>query len=249
MDKNKVMHLNSVIYRLYDTDNFLLLRKNLLAQLDTLIPYAYASILLADMEGKTGGFREPVCVPEDFVQLENRYIHMAHKDHTLWYLEAGQPMVICESKMVSDAKRLASPIYQECYKAYGIYDTLQATIAYDHVALGAMTLYRTMKEGRFGEEDSFCLQLIVNHLNRLFYNHLVGGGTDKVRPSDMKVLQEQYVLTKRETEILMHCLNGKDDREIVEELQISPYTLKKHMHHIYQKLKVSSRWDLLKFKP
>ncbi len=58
----------------------------------------------------------------------------------------------------------------------------------------------------------------------------------------------QETLTERESEILGHLLAGESDEQITQELSISSGTLKKHLQHIYRKLGIQARWELLRFK-
>jgi DNA-binding NarL/FixJ family response regulator len=57
--------------------------------------------------------------------------------------------------------------------------------------------------------------------------------------------EDQEELSKRELEILELMADGASTNEMVEKLFISPRTLKKHIQHIYQKLHLKSRVDLL----
>ena len=49
------------------------------------------------------------------------------------------------------------------------------------------------------------------------------------------------LLTRRETEILGWIARGRTSREIAAILVISPYTVRKHVEHILEKLEVSTR--------
>ena len=52
---------------------------------------------------------------------------------------------------------------------------------------------------------------------------------------------EQYQLTKRETEILHLLVDGLDNKNIAETLFISLETVRNHIRHIYEKLQVHSK--------
>ena len=54
----------------------------------------------------------------------------------------------------------------------------------------------------------------------------------------------RYGLTRREEELLCLLVAGRTNREIGEELTISIGTVKTHVHHIYEKVGVSSREEL-----
>src|SRR5204862_3529571 len=48
-------------------------------------------------------------------------------------------------------------------------------------------------------------------------------------------------LTNRETEILGWVARGKTNQEIAAVLIVSPHTVRKHLEHVYEKLRVNSR--------
>ena len=55
----------------------------------------------------------------------------------------------------------------------------------------------------------------------------------------------KYGVTDREREIILKVIEGKSNAEIARELFISLATVKTHLHNIYRKLDVDSRYDLL----
>jgi DNA-binding NarL/FixJ family response regulator len=59
------------------------------------------------------------------------------------------------------------------------------------------------------------------------------------------IKQSQYNLTNRENEILEFLAKGYRYKEIAEKLFVSIETVRSHVHHIYDKLQVSSRTDAL----
>ena len=61
------------------------------------------------------------------------------------------------------------------------------------------------------------------------------------------MMQRPDILTRREGEILARLLTGASDEDIAAALVIAPGTLKKHLQHIYRKLQITARWELLKF--
>lgn len=55
----------------------------------------------------------------------------------------------------------------------------------------------------------------------------------------------KYGITGREQEIILMVMQGKSNADIAGELFISLATVKTHLHNIYQKMDVNSRYDLL----
>jgi DNA-binding CsgD family transcriptional regulator len=55
----------------------------------------------------------------------------------------------------------------------------------------------------------------------------------------------KYAITERECEIIQKVIQGKSNADIASELVISLATVKTHLHNIYTKIGVDSRYDLL----
>ncbi|HSL28364.1 MAG TPA: helix-turn-helix transcriptional regulator, partial [Anaerolineales bacterium] len=55
----------------------------------------------------------------------------------------------------------------------------------------------------------------------------------------------RYGITDREREIILKVVQGKSNADIAGELFISLATVKTHLHNIYKKIGVESRYDLL----
>ena len=60
-------------------------------------------------------------------------------------------------------------------------------------------------------------------------------------------LAEDKTLTAKEIEVIEKILNGKSRKEIADELHISENTVKTHLKHIYEKLEVANKQELLTF--
>jgi len=63
---------------------------------------------------------------------------------------------------------------------------------------------------------------------------------------DLNLLRGQQHLTRRETDVLRHLLDGSNNQEIVEELAIAVQTVKDYLSDIYRKFDVPDRFALLR---
>lgn len=59
-----------------------------------------------------------------------------------------------------------------------------------------------------------------------------------------ELFQKDEILTKREQEITKEVLNGLNNPQIAQKLEISERTVKVHLSNIFQKLHVSNRFEL-----
>ena len=66
------------------------------------------------------------------------------------------------------------------------------------------------------------------------------------REEKLNFICNKYGISQRESEIILHVLSGKSNKEIEEKLFISGHTVKNHLYSIYQKLKIKSRSELFR---
>lgn len=120
----------------------------------------------------------------------------------------------------------------------------------------ASTLY-TIVSGRYFESSfdytSAFLALIavatIMYIYRTDFSVLFLSNDTEIVSKDKKTMLEEiaekYGLTDREREVFYLAYEGLSNPEIAEQLFISKYTVKHHMHSIFEKMNVSGRVDML----
>jgi DNA-binding NarL/FixJ family response regulator len=78
-------------------------------------------------------------------------------------------------------------------------------------------------------------------------SRLIGRALDRLLRREAGAREVAGLLTARELEIMRMLASGLRNKEIAEKLAISIGTVKIHLHHIYEKLHVSSRLELLRY--
>lgn len=245
MDYNTVLNLNSVIYQIYNTKDFNYMKKAVLSSLRTLIPCVCASIIMNYDEQETI-FSDPTVVPDNYLELEERYINIQQKDGSLWVLHKTQSMVFKDTELMPDEERVKSEYYQACLAPFGLHYSVDITITDGRKMMGIMSLYRTKAQGDFTNEEVSILRLLSDHFNARFAAR--NDASQSVDSENMDPYIAQYDLTSREAEILKLIFIGYDNEAISAELCISPYTLKKHLQNLYRKTDVSGRVQLKALK-
>lgn len=95
---------------------------------------------------------------------------------------------------------------------------------------------------KFTNEELDILNFLLPHLENLYKNFYI----DVSESNDFSTcLEEQSLLTKRETEIANLLGKGVSPTNISKKLWICQSTVYKHISHIYEKLNVSNRQELL----
>ena len=93
------------------------------------------------------------------------------------------------------------------------------------------SISRSNESGDFTDRDRDMLQLLRPFLVALHERF----------DADVPASAQVDGLTNRETEILGWVARGKTNQEIAALLIVSPHTVRKHLEHVYEKLRVNSR--------
>lgn len=247
MDNNKVHALNNIIYLVYNTADFAELKRSILYSIGTLVPNDCASILMANDPDSESILCDPICWPEKYQAMEERYLLVEPHDYSRWLMRKKSSAVINATSLLPDEEREKTELYRICFAPFGLHYSVDVAIAANGIFLGVLSLYRRKENGDFQEEELLLLQLLSEHLDARFYRTRMGGGHDDTSgEADRKRrLAVRYGLTAREAEVLLLILDGKRNEDITERLCISGNTLRKHLQNLYRKTGVTGRTQLL----
>lgn len=239
MEKNSIMLLNDIIYRIYTVENFDEMRRSVLDFLQYLIPSSVSTFYLASSKTPYE-LERPVClgISEERSQL---YLDQFQKiDYTRWTFAAPTAAAYRETDLLHDDARVNTPYYKAMFEPSGIHYSAIITIIHEGVFLGVIDLFRPKNDGDFTDEEMFYLDMLKGHLGFRLYQSLQKLKEKRKVYPDKEDLSSQYGLTPREIEIVYLLLDGVSKADICEQLYISPNTLKKHISNLYRKLDVKN---------
>lgn len=244
-EKNSIMLLNDIIYKIYTIENFDEMRRAVLEFLQYLIPTPVSTFYLAskkapyELECPIG-----IGLKEERWQL---YLDQFQDlDYTRWTFAAPTASAFRETDLMHDDARINTPYYKAMFAPSKIHYSAIVTIIHEGVFLGVVNLFRTKEDGDFTDEEMFFLDMLKGHLGYRVYQSLQKyKEREKIYPQKEE-LAEKYLLTSREVEIVYLLLDGVSKTLICEQLCISPNTLKKHTLNIYRKLNIKSWRELFK---
>ena len=242
LNKNAIHNLNSIIYTIYNTLDFDEMRRMVAASIRALIPCTCVNIMMADAADSRHRLYAPVCFPERYQRMGEKYIMMQEDDYSLWVLNRKQSKVIRDTDLMYEDEWMETALYRNCFGEFGIHYTIDLTITDGQNLIGVMSLYRSKEEGDFSEDDVFFLELISEHLNMRFADK--DRGSIKSMQHKIAAFVRDYGLTQREAEILQMIFDGKNNVEISSKLCISENTLKKHLQNLYRKTGSMNRVQL-----
>jgi DNA-binding CsgD family transcriptional regulator len=126
---------------------------------------------------------------------------------------------------------------------------LFATFGYLETSLNLVPALRTTTV-RFSTESDFLFSSIPYALYGIFLiayflRFPVAVPAPLATDAIPEAFLSRYGITDREREIILKVVQGKSNADIASELFISLATVKTHLHNIYRKIDVDSRFDLL----
>ncbi len=249
MDKNTFLIYNDLLFELYNCTTYEDLASEFLPKLRFLVPFSYASFLQFSRDELTKELtpHSPIAFPAYFAEAEQLYCQNVDLDLILWPVQRNESILIKESDLLDDEKRIGSDLYRICYSKYNVYDSLQYDIVRNNKPLAALSIFRTKFDGSFTPDDTFLIHSLGGHLETVLYRilapkHGVSGANHAISS-----IEKKYSLTSREVELLTLLSGYANNNEISQVLSISENTVQKHLQNLFRKLGVSSKWELLRF--
>ncbi|MBZ9994239.1 helix-turn-helix transcriptional regulator [Mesorhizobium sp. BH1-1-4] len=135
-----------------------------------------------------------------------------------------------------------TPYYREFFGPSDSFDEITGVFNLDGLTAGYVTFLRRNGAAPFGEQD-LAIALATSGATRLILQRLLHlcGSRDK----GIAIGDAHSRLSRRETEIARHLIDGGNAKTIARSLAISPGTVRNHIKQIYRKLDVHSQVELL----
>ncbi|HZK02412.1 MAG TPA: LuxR C-terminal-related transcriptional regulator [Anaerovoracaceae bacterium] len=242
--------INEIIASIHATKNTYAMRTAFLQKLMRLVDFDFSDFNIGMIRDATPCLVDPVVVSKYNRAFEEDFIHQyesiyAPMDYVNWIFLSRESLIYRESDLVDEKVRKINPFYLHYLKAFDLVNIAGIVLASGGQFVGAITLYRTEKNGDFSDEDLYVLRQLMPHLQNKFDTE------EEVMKKNEKslsyLLRNQYQLTNREIEIIGYIYKGYRNDEIARELNIAPNTVKKHIYNLFYKLHINSRVQLVKF--
>lgn len=232
--------LNNLIYKTYTTEDATQMRRIFLEQLKLVLDYDGAEFYLTDLNDSQR-FVKPVQF-ECEMNGGKLFREMLQKS-TMSF--CGKSMVFRGTDILPLEERTKAVFYQDYFVPNNWQYSMHLVLGDGMNCIGLISLYRTIGKDNFDTDDIYVLDLMKDHLvYRLGLERIERAAIqEKLTVTEAT---EQYNLTKRESAILRRLMQGQNNNQISEELQISVNTLKKHVLNIYRKLNINNRVQLFK---
>lgn len=236
--------INEGIYHIHAEINLTKLRTDILDILYSLIPYDRAFFDLGIKKSTHVDFFDPIAKNMEQKYLKLYFSKYEEVDTMYWFFSQNRTEIYRETDFVSEKMRRDSVFYNEWLKPQNIFYSMGSMVLYKGILYGSINLWRSKKMNDFTDRDIGIMTILNRHISMRF-NALFPNGFKKNDDLSSPLISK-YHLTKKESLIAGMLYEGKTVRTIATELFLSEDTIKKHSTHIYKKLKVSGKPELIK---
>ena len=158
LETNDWMILNSIIYKIYTTEDADIMREQFLEQMKMVLDFDSADFFLADSQESRYLVRPVTYNCDD----ESPMYDEMNSNRGIVY--SGKSLVYRETDMISDEKRVQTEYYQKVYRPNNWHYAIQMILGRNKEFLGVVTFYRTIGKDNFQYDDIFILDMLKDHL-------------------------------------------------------------------------------------
>ena len=164
LETNDWMIINSIIYKIYTTENPRAMRQQLIEQMKMVLDFDSADFYLAARDGSKH-LTDPVTYNCD----EDECANYDELDYSRGIMYSGKSLVYRETDIISDEKRMQTEYYNKVYRPNNWHYSLQMILGRNKEFLGVITFYRTIGKDNFQYDDIFLLDMLKDHIAYRLY--------------------------------------------------------------------------------
>ncbi|OJY65577.1 MULTISPECIES: helix-turn-helix transcriptional regulator [unclassified Rhizobium] len=244
LDHKEWARINDITLIIHGTKSLAEMRKFFLEAIRLLVPYEKAMFYLADTSSGDVTLHSPVFVNVDakFAKAYEESVQSAVFGRVA--INTHRSIAYRDTDIMSEAVRINSDVYNSLLSPNDVPFGGGVIVTNDGHPTAELTLLRTKRQGDFTAKDLFIFDVLKNHLEIRFAQHAVPA-TGPAATRDVTAKLVAKGLTGREVEIVELIARGTDSADIADKLSISVFTVKRHIHNVFAKLKVKKRTHLV----
>lgn len=240
LKNNDWIILNAITFKIHGIKDLDEMRMSVMEHLHYIIQYDSASFYIVSPTDSDCLIR-PVGInyeTEDMLQYINTFKKLDYSEGLMF---TGKNIAYRESDIIPDEIRVNTDYYKAVYDAQGWHYSLHLNICHQEIFQGVLSFFRHKGAPDFSYDDIFVLDMIKDHLALRLKQEREKCQTRRQTVSECI---QTFHLSPREGSVLELLIHDQTAEEIATSLNITVSTLRKHCHHIYQKLGISTRIQL-----
>lgn len=213
-------------------------------ELENIIPYYAANFFTYNNEELEGGLKK-VNIPDRAIEDYQEYYY---KIDDIKLKTFNQKEAIISTDVMDYKRWINTEYFNDFLLKNNLYYSCGVDIHYKNIILGTIGLFRESTDLNYNQKDLLILEILKKQLaNQMFKLNTIEKmikSKDNNLSQKLEMSETIYNLTDRECEIVNYVINGKNNKQLADELFISINTVKKHLNNIYKKMKVNNRTEL-----
>lgn len=162
--------------------------------------------------------------------------------------EPGNAGVMSIEDIMSLSKFERTPYYNDFLRKENLYYELAVPLCCNNSLVGGLGIFREKEEGNFTSREKEIVELISRHLALSYHNSQVVEELQSAQGLSIRNNERENLLsrlTAMEQEIAILVEHGMTNQAIAKKKNISFHTVKAHLEHIYDKLDVHCRTEMI----
>lgn len=249
LKENEWLVINEMTYQMAVSENTAALRRFVMQQMRFLLDFDIASFYLLRENKETGGVEpvDVVCEGIELSELEEYLDEDIADDYAQGLFFTGKTVVYRESDIIQDEERIKTTLYKRVYEKRNMHFSVTVYLFFQRKFIGMLTFFRQKGKENFSFRDVYVLEAIKEHL--AFHLAEKSGRKNSGQKSGdyFQQLIKPFAFSQKETEVVKALLTAEDIPEIADKLFISVSTLRKHIQHIYAKMSINNRVQLMAY--
>lgn len=245
LDEREWILLNDILGSLYIQKSFEDFSNYVFSAFKMLVPFTKSYILILDDDRKIKknksyfhGFEKKIIdkYVEEF--YDNDYLLNIYDIYK-------ESVVFKDSDILREDFRTESKIYRQFLHPCGIPYGCGVMILNGNQIEAVISFFRDKTMGDFSEHDVFIMEMCKKHFQNIIDFGLKESPQSMISKKLAKEAAEKYSFSPRESQIIHLIAEGQSNENIGKKLNISLFTVKKHIYNIFNKAGVNSRVQLI----
>ena len=237
--------INNLLLELYSQDDMNELTRKLMHALQDLIPYTKGYVMLLD---RYGSIRESESCFVGMSEVEvDAYLHRYYSKDYLQslYAVSHETRVYRDTDILEESQRQQTEFFHKFLLPADIPYGCGILVIRKERIFAIFNLFRSAELGDFTDKEIELLNVLKRHVENMIVQVTGLGQRHQLLAQCCQAARAQYGLTERESEVLQLLTDGLSNSEICERLAVSISTVKKHIYHLFGKMQVKSRTQLI----
>jgi DNA-binding CsgD family transcriptional regulator len=209
-----------------------------LRTINRLLPLSSSIFALVDPSIRNSG----MVLQNMDIETDNEYQTFHSRQDPLhpYHFKESAESVVCLDDLLTEEEIFQTVYYRDFMLPHHMRYVTDIFLRRDGIIIAFLSLIRDHSMGNFARPEIELLRnlqpLLEFSLNSIYKPQ---------RINELTILSDKFQLTPREIDVIEQIIAGSSNQSIADNLYLSLSTIKTHLQHIFRKMAVASRTELL----